>query len=87
MHIAFICSIVRLRNFSLSLLPHCRWVVGGVFVSASLGRVGINDASGNYESNLHIKGGLTSDRLVAPYSGKKGDCNSKRVSNALNIAK
>lgn len=45
---------------------------GGVFVSASLGRVGINDASGNYESNLHIKGGLTSDRLVAPYSGKKG---------------
>lgn len=45
---------------------------GGVFVSSGLGQVGINDLSGKYDGDLHIAGELTSDIIVAPFSGTTG---------------
>jgi hypothetical protein len=45
---------------------------GGVFVSAGLGQVGVNDASGAYKGDLHVNGALRSERIVASFSGAEG---------------
>jgi hypothetical protein len=45
---------------------------GGVHVAASTGRVGVNDASSKLKGNLHVGGDITTEILVAPYSGKSG---------------
>jgi hypothetical protein len=45
---------------------------GGVFVAANSGRVGVNDASGKFQGKMHVSGSITSDRITAPYSGKRG---------------
>jgi len=45
---------------------------GGVYVAASTGRVGINDASSRFDGQLHVRGDIKSGKLVLPYTGMGG---------------